>query len=104
MGSRHRHSNQPKKAGRAVSGKATSTPPRSRGRAATDFDALLGRFSDALSILATAAQALNGVLEHVCTDDPEHDVAAYVHTLEVGMRALLAVYNELDVGLREVRP
>jgi hypothetical protein len=43
------------------------------------------------------------VIEHVRTDDPEHDVAAYVHTLEVGMSALLALYNELDVGIPELR-
>lgn len=99
MGSKPRHSSRRRKAGR-------SSPPTSKSSKArggpTDFDALLARFSDALSILATATRALSSTHEDV-RPDPDHDIGEDILTLEHGLIALRAVYNDLDVAIREVR-
>jgi hypothetical protein len=34
---------------------------------------------------------------------PEHDIGENIHTLDQGVGASRAVYNELDVSIREVR-
>lgn len=57
MGSKHRHSIRLSKAGPSSSGSASSTDSQQR-RGSTDFDALLERFSNALSVVATAARSL----------------------------------------------
>lgn len=73
-----------------------------RNHPPTDFDALLGRFSDALSMLATATRALSKIQEQRHAD-PDHDVGEDITTLEYGLRSLRAVYNELDIGIRDVQ-
>ena len=98
MGSKHRHSSRRRKAGTFASHSSESSVRRSP----TDFDALLGRFSNALCILATAARALSATQEDV-QGDPENDIGEHILTLEHGLSALRAVYNELDVAIREVR-
>jgi len=101
MGSKPRHSSRRRKAGSSTPRKPkSSAAPR---RSPTDFDALLGRFSDALSILASATRALNTIEGHI-EHDPDHDVSEDIYTLEHGLTALRAVYNELDVAIMEVRP
>jgi hypothetical protein len=100
-GSKRSHSSRPSKAGASPSGSANSTNSQERPKS-TDFDALLERFSNALSVVATAARSLTlaqGELEAI----PEHDIGEDIHTLEQGVGALCAVYNELDVAIREVR-
>jgi hypothetical protein len=62
----------------------------------------LERFSNALSLVATAARSLTLARAEVETI-PEHDIGEDIHTLEQGVGALRAVYNELDVAIREVR-
>jgi hypothetical protein len=101
MGSKHRHSNRPSKAG-ASSSRSVGSTKAQQGAKSTDFDALLERFSNALSVVATAARSLTlaqGELEAI----PEHDIGEDIHTLEQGVAALRGVYNELDVAIREVR-
>jgi hypothetical protein len=99
MGSKPRHSSRRKKAGRSTPSTSDSSKARS---SPTDFDALLGRFSDALSILATATRAL-GTTQGDVRPDPDHDISEDILTLEHGLSALRAVYNDLDVAIREVR-
>ena len=101
MGSKRRHSNRPRKAGPSSSGSAGSTTPQDRRRGSTDLDALLGRFSDALSVVATAARSLQ-LAQAEMEPIPEHDIGEDIHTLEHGVAALRVVYNELDVAIREV--
>jgi len=67
-----------------------------------DFDALLGRFSDALSVLVTAARALSNTQEDA-EPSPGHDIGEDTTTLEHGLSALRAVYDEFDVRIRELR-
>lgn len=102
MGSKLRHSNRLKKAGTSASKKSKRSASESSRRGPTDFDALLGRFSDAVSVLATATRALSKAHERI-EPDPDHDIGEDVVTLEQGLRALRAVYDEFDVGLRELR-
>ena len=76
--------------------------PLAAGVSPTDFDALLERLSDALSIVATATRSLSYAqadLEPI----PGHDVGEEFITLEHGVAALRLVYNELDVAIREAR-
>ena len=101
MDSKPRHSSRRAKADRSSSTKTPPiTPKPSQGP--TDFDALLERFSDALSIVATAARSLSlthGDVEPI----PGHDIGEDILTLETGVTALRGVYNDLDVAIREVR-
>jgi hypothetical protein len=101
MGPKPRHSSRQSKAGRSSSPKIlpiTFKPTRDP----TDFDALLERFSDALSIVATAARSLSLTQADV-QPIPGHDIGEDILTLETGVAALRAVYNDLDVAIREVR-
>ena len=101
MGSKPRHSSRRSKAGRSSSPKILPTTFRPT-RGPTDFDALLERFSDALSIVATAARSLSLTQADV-EPIPGHDIGEDILTLETGVAALRAVYNDLDVAIREVR-
>ena len=101
MGSVPRHSSRRPKAGRSSSKKTLpSTSKPTRGQ--TDFDALLERFSNALSIVATAARSL-GLVQADVPPIPGHDIGEDILTLETGVSALRAVYNDLDLAIREVR-
>jgi hypothetical protein len=103
MGSKLRHSSRPRKAGASASNKSKSSKSKGVRRGPSDFDALLGRFSDALSVLATATRALSNTQED-SEPSPDHDIGEDITTLEHGLSALCAVYDEFDVGLRELRP
>lgn len=100
MGFKHRNSSRPVNAG----GSAPLTPksPKAKPRGPTDFTAPMGRFSDALSILATATRSLAHTQED-SQPNPDHDIGEDIVTLEHGLSMLRAVYDELDVGIREVR-
>ena len=63
----------------------------------------MGRFSDALSLVATTSSALYHAQYGVSTFNPQ-DVSDGITTLEHGLRALRSVYDELDVAIRELRP
>jgi len=102
MGSKHRHSSRPGKAGASPSKKSKRSTSKDGRRSPTDFDALLGRFSDALSVLATAIRALSNTQEDT-EPNPDHDIGEDITTLEHGLSALRVVYDEFDVGLRELR-
>src|SRR5690242_12799650 len=80
MGSKLRHSSRPSKAGPSSSGSASSTKSQQR-RGSTDFDALLERFSNAFSVIATAARSLT-VAQAELEPIPEHDIGEDIHTLE----------------------
>ena len=101
MGSKLRHSSRRSKAGRSSSTKSIPTTPTPR-RGATDFDALLERFSNALSIVATAARSLS-LAQADLQPISGHDIGEDILTLETGVAGLRAVYNDLDVAIREVR-
>ena len=102
MGSKPRHSSRRRKAGTSVSEKSKPSRSKDARRSPTDFDALLGRFSDALSMLATATRAL-GNSQAAAGPSPDHDIGEEITTLEHGVSALRAVYDEFDVGIRELR-
>jgi hypothetical protein len=103
MGSKRRDSSRPSKAGTPKSIKSRAKLPASKpGRKPTDFDALLERFSDALSFVATATYSLTHSRDELQTVSG-HDVGDDIFTLEHGLIALRAVFDELDVGIREVR-
>jgi hypothetical protein len=103
MGSKLRHSSRSKKAGASASNKSKGATSKDGRGGPTDIDALLGRFSDALSVLATATRALSNTQED-SEPSPDHDIGEDITTLEHGLSALRAVYDEFDVGLRELRP
>src|SRR5215475_8916856 len=98
MGSKLRHSSRPRKAGTSASNKSSRVTSKVVRRGPSDFDALLGRFSDALSILATATRALSNTQEDG-EPSPDHDIGEDITTLEYGLSALRAVYDEFDVGI-----
>ena len=101
MGSVPRHSSRRPKAGRSTSPKTLpSTAKPNRGP--TDFDALLERFSNGLSIVATAARSL-GLVQADVAPIPGHDIGEDILTLETGVASLRAVYNDLDLAISEVR-
>jgi hypothetical protein len=102
MGSKLRHSSRPTKASTFASNKLKRSTSKDGRRGPTDFDELLGRFSDALSVLATATRALSNTQEDT-EPSPDHDIGEDITTLEHGLSALRAVYDELDVAIREVR-
>jgi hypothetical protein len=102
MGSKPRHSSRRKKAGTSVTRKSKPSSSNVVRRSPPDFDELLGRFSDALSILATATRALSNTQED-SEPSPDHDIGEDIATLEHGLSALRAVYDEFDVGIRELR-
>lgn len=54
------------------------------------------------SILAAATRSLSNTQED-CEANPDHGIGEDVTTLEHGLRALRAVYDEFDVGIRELR-
>ena len=104
MGSSARHSNGRKATRRhARKGKRSPAQRKSPQSSPPDFDAILGRFSDALSLIATATNALVRAQERSGTLAPQ-DAGEELFTLEHGVRALRSVYNELDNAILEVRP
>lgn len=64
---------------------------------------MLGRFSDAMSLIATATNAMVHA-QHIFGGFKVQDVSDELVTLERGLRALRGVYDEFDAGIREVRP
>jgi hypothetical protein len=103
MGSRARNSSGRKAASRhARKGKCNPTRRKPVPQLTPDFDAILGRLSDSMSIIATAANALTHAQEGTGTVAPA-DVGEVITTLEHGVRALRSAYNDMDVAIRELR-
>ena len=86
----------------ARQGKCLSTRRKPASPAATELDAILGRLSDSLSIIATAVSAL-ATAQHVEGRVTANDVGDEIVTLEHGVRVLRSAYNEMDVAIRAVR-
>jgi hypothetical protein len=66
-----------------------------------DIGAILGRFSDALSFVATATHVLIAAQDRTDVETP-YDASETVHTLMHGLNALRGVYNALDVARRHL--
>lgn len=97
---RHKRGRQTRAAGRrprSLSKAASSsrTSPASHSRALPDFDGLLGRFSDALSLVTVVRRSLSA-LESAPIADEEVALAQAID-------ALKAVYNELDATTALIR-
>ena len=100
MGSSRRRHSTGRKAGPFPASKRAPapTPPKPGQRSRPDLDAILGRLSDSLAIIATAGNALARAQGHAGTVAAQ-DVSEEIATLEHGVRALRKVYNEIDVAL-----
>jgi hypothetical protein len=66
-----------------------------------DIDAIMGRLSDAISVVATAANALVGSQEREGSSAGA-DVGDEITTLVHGVQCVRKAYDELDVAVREV--
>ena len=104
MGSSRRRHSTGRKAGtfRARKGKCLTTR-RKPGEPPPDLHAILGRVSDALSLLSTAARSMAAAEDREGSATAA-DVGEEIITLEHGVRALRAAYDEMDVALRAVLP
>ena len=102
--SRPRHSSGRRAASfRARKGKSKTSRRRPTPQAKPDFHAILGRLSDALSIMATATRAMSAKEQEDGSTDAV-SVGDEIVTLEYGVRALRAAHDEMDVALRAVLP
>lgn len=77
--------------------RASNAPP-----VKPDIDEILGRLSDAISVVATAANALLGAEEREGSTAGA-DVGDEISTLLHGVRCIKRAYDALDVAIREVR-
>jgi len=77
--------------------RASNAPP-----VKADIDEILGRLSDAISVVATAANALLGAEEREGSTAGA-DVGDEITTLLHGVRCIKRAYDALDVAIREVR-
>jgi hypothetical protein len=76
---------------------ASNAPP-----AKPDIDEIMGRLSDAVSVVATAANALLGAQEREGSTAGA-EVGDEITTLLHGVRCMRRAYDALDVAIREVR-
>ena len=67
-----------------------------------DIDEILGRLSDAISVVATAANALLGAEEREGSTAGA-DVGDEITMLLHGVRCIKRAYDALEVAIREVR-
>jgi hypothetical protein len=98
MGSRARHSSGRKAASRRP---RKSKRPTTRRKASErpDFDAMLGRFSGAMSIITTAANAMEEA-QSIEGKVNANDVSNEIITLKLGLGVLRAVYDEFDTNIK----
>jgi hypothetical protein len=106
MGSAKRvDSNRTKVRGRSER-TARHTRPKARASNAPpikpDIDEILGRLSDAISVVAAAANALLGAEEREGSTAGA-DAGDEITTLLHGVRCIRRAYDALDVAIREVR-
>ena len=67
-----------------------------------DIDEIMGRLSDAISVVVTAANALLGAQEREGSTAGA-EVGDEITTLMHGVRCVRRAYDALDVAIREVR-
>ena len=79
------------------SGRASNAPP-----VKPDIDEIMGRLSDAISVVATAANALLGAQEREGSTSGA-EVGDEITTLLHGVRCVRRAYDSLDVAIRELR-
>lgn len=106
MGSSKRvDSSRPNMRGRA-SGRGRHARPQHRASNAPpvkpDIDEIMGRLSDAISVVATAANALLGAQEREGSTAGA-EVGDEITTLLHGVRCVRRAYDALDAAIREVR-
>jgi hypothetical protein len=77
--------------------RASNAPP-----VKPDTDEILGRLSDAISVVGTAANALLGAEEREGSTAGA-DVGDEITTLLHGVRCIKRAYDALDVAVREVQ-
>ena len=106
MGSAKRVDSNRTKLGRHSTRRDAHARPRTRANNAPpvkpDIDEILGRLSDAISVVATAANALLGAEEREGSTAGA-DVGDEITTLLHGVRCIKRAYDALDVAIREVR-
>ncbi len=109
MGSMKRvDSNRTKGSGPAARRARRARHARPKARASNappikpDIDEILGRLFDAISVVATAANALLGAEEREGSTAGA-DVGDEITTLLHGVRCIKRAYDALDVAVREVR-
>lgn len=103
MGSATRHSSRQSAASLpARKGKRRKTRREPAPRPPVDLDGLLGQLSDALSIIATAVNALVNAEERAGTANGG-DVGDEIVTLHHGVSGFKRAYDALDVALREIK-
>ena len=78
------------------------TPANNAPPIKPDINEIMGRLSDAISVVATAANALLGSQEREGSTTGA-DVGDEITTLLHGVRCVLRAYNALDMAVREVR-
>ena len=77
---------------------ASNVPPKK-----PDIDEIMRRLSDAISVVATAANALLGAQEREGSTAGA-EVGDEITTLLHGVRCVRRAYDSLDVAIRTVRP
>jgi hypothetical protein len=77
--------------------RASNVPP-----VKPDIDEIMGRLSDAISVVATAANALLGAQEREGSTSGA-EVGDEITTLLHGVRCVRRAYDALDVAIREIR-
>jgi hypothetical protein len=104
MGTRTTRQSSDRKAAPLHARKGKRKTPRRKPARKTrsHFDPILGALSDALSIIATAANALVAAQERAGTA-AALDVGDEIVTLQEGLRQFRLWYEALDIALREVR-
>jgi hypothetical protein len=87
---------QPKHSSNPAATKGTRAPPAEQ----TKVYAILGKLSDAISFVATAANALQGAEERSRSVNAE-EINDEIITLSHGVACLRAAHDEMDVALRQ---
>jgi hypothetical protein len=106
MGSSKRVDSNRRKARERSTRRANHHRPQTRANnipsVKPDIDEIMGRLSDAISVVATAANALLGAQEREGSTSGA-EVGDEITTLLHGVRCVRRAYDALDVAAREVR-
>jgi hypothetical protein len=107
MGSTKRNDSNRTKVRRRAAGRDAHARPRTPANnlppVKPDIDEIMGRLSDAISVVATAANALLGAQEREGSTAGA-EVGDEITTLLHGVRCVRRAYDALDVAVRTVRP
>ena len=106
MGSTKRNDSNRTKVRRRATGRDAHARPRTPANnvppVKPDIDEIMGRLSDAISVVATAANALLGAQEREGSTAGA-EVGDEITTLLHGVRCVRRAYDALDVAVRSVR-